>query len=294
MHPMTKRSVEAVLAPPATHMVGDGFRVSNFFPQGYNMPQQRLSPFFLLDYNSPMDFSPREHPRGVGVHPHRGFETVTFAFKGRVAHHDSAGHSGVIGEGDVQWMTAGSGVLHKEYHEREFSRSGGAFHMAQLWVNLPAKHKMEAPRYQAITRDAMTHVDLSDGKSEARVIAGELFGAKGPAKTWSPIIAAVVRIAPGGEADFVLPSGFNSAILLVEGTAIVNESDAPVDHLVVLRNDGEEVHAASIDGATLLVLSGEPLNEPIAAYGPFLMNTYDEIKQAFADVAAGKFGVLEE
>ncbi|MBK9075290.1 MAG: pirin family protein [Flavobacteriales bacterium] len=291
---MTKRSVEAVLAPPATHMVGDGFRVSNFFPQGYNMPQQRLSPFFLLDYNSPMDFGPREHPRGVGVHPHRGFETVTFAFKGRVAHHDSAGHSGVIGEGDVQWMTAGSGVLHKEYHEREFSRSGGAFHMAQLWVNLPAKHKMEAPRYQAITRDAMTHVDLSDGKSEARVIAGELFGAKGPAKTWSPIIAAVVRIAPGGEADFVLPSGFNSAILLVEGTAIVNESDAPVDHLVVLRNDGEEVHAASIDGATLLVLSGEPLNEPIAAYGPFLMNTYDEIKQAFADVAAGKFGVLEE
>ncbi|MBK6754323.1 MAG: pirin family protein [Flavobacteriales bacterium] len=291
---MTKRSVEAVLAPPATHMVGDGFRVSNFFPQGYSMSQQRLSPFFLLDYNSPMDFSPREHPRGVGVHPHRGFETVTFAFKGRVAHHDSAGHSGVIGEGDVQWMTAGSGVLHKEYHEREFSRSGGAFHMAQLWVNLPAKHKMEAPRYQAITRDAMTHVDLSDGKSEARVIAGELFGAKGPAKTWSPIIAAVVRIAPGGEADFVLPSGFNSAILLVEGTAIVNESDAPVDHLVVLRNDGEEVHAASIDGATLLVLSGEPLNEPIAAYGPFLMNTYDEIKQAFADVAAGKFGVLEE
>ena len=294
MHPMTKRSVEAVLAPPATHMVGDGFRVSNFFPQGYSMSQQRLSPFFLLDYNSPIDFSPREHPRGVGVHPHRGFETVTFAFKGRVAHHDSAGHSGVIGEGDVQWMTAGSGVLHKEYHEREFSRSGGAFHMAQLWVNLPAKHKMEAPRYQAITRDAMTHVDLSDGKSEARVIAGELFGAKGPAKTWSPIIAAVVRIAPGGEADFVLPSGFNSAILLVEGTAIVNESDAPVDHLVVLRNDGEEVHAASIDGATLLVLSGEPLNEPIAAYGPFLMNTYDEIKQAFADVAAGKFGVLEE
>ncbi|MBK7086039.1 MAG: pirin family protein [Flavobacteriales bacterium] len=291
---MTKRSVEAVLAPPATHMVGDGFRVSNFFPQGYSMSQQRLSPFFLLDYNSPIDFSPREHPRGVGVHPHRGFETVTFAFKGRVAHHDSAGHSGVIGEGDVQWMTAGSGVLHKEYHEREFSRSGGAFHMAQLWVNLPAKHKMEAPRYQAITRDAMTHVDLSDGKSEARVIAGELFGAKGPAKTWSPIIAAVVRIAPGGEADFVLPSGFNSAILLVEGTAIVNESDAPVDHLVVLRNDGEEVHAASIDGATLLVLSGEPLNEPIAAYGPFLMNTYDEIKQAFADVAAGKFGVLEE
>ncbi|MBK9074715.1 MAG: pirin family protein [Flavobacteriales bacterium] len=291
---MTKRSVEAVLAPPATHMVGDGFRVSNFFPQGYSMSQQRLSPFFLLDYNSPIDFGPREHPRGVGVHPHRGFETVTFAFKGRVAHHDSAGHSGVIGEGDVQWMTAGSGVLHKEYHEQEFSRSGGPFQMAQLWVNLPAKHKMEAPRYQAITREAMMRVVLPDGKSEAQVIAGELFGVMGPAKTWSPIIAAVVRLAAGGEADLMLPNGFNTALLVVEGAAMVNGSDSPADHLVVLRNDGEEVHATSVAGATLLVLSGEPLNEPIAAYGPFLMNTYDEIKQAFADVAAGKFGVLEE
>ena len=291
---MTKRSVEAVLAPPATHMVGDGFRVSNFFPQGYRMPHQRLSPFFLLDYNSPIDFSPREHPRGVGVHPHRGFETVTFAFKGKVAHHDSAGHSGVIGEGDVQWMTAGSGVLHKEYHEQEFSRAGGPFHMAQLWVNLPAKHKMEPPRYQAITRDAMTHVDLPDGKSEARVIAGELFGVKGPAKTWSPIIAAMVRLAPGGEADLVLPGGYNCAILMVEGSAVVNASEVPTDHLVVLHNDGDVVQATSVEGATLLVLSGEPLNEPIAAYGPFLMNTNEELQQAFKDVAAGKFGVLEE
>ncbi len=291
---MTKRSVEAVLAPPAPHMVGDGFRVSNFFPQGYSMPQDRMSPFFLLDYGPPVEFSPREEPRGVGVHPHRGFETVTFGFKGRVAHHDSAGHSGVIGEGDVQWMTAGSGVLHKEYHEQEFSRTGGPFHMAQLWVNLPAKHKMEAPRYQPIKASDMAVVRLPDGKSEARVIAGELFGAKGPAKTWSPIIATVLRIASGGDVTFSLPKDFNSVALVVEGSAQVNGSDAPTDHLVVFRNDGEGVMVTSASGATLLVLSGQPLNEPIAAYGPFVMNTYDEIKQAFADVAAGKFGVLED
>ena len=291
---MTKRTVEAVLPPPAPHMVGDGFRVSNFFPSGYNMAQDRLSPFFMLDYNTPVDFSPREHPRGVGVHPHRGFETVTFAFKGKVAHHDSAGHSGIIGEGDVQWMTAGSGVLHKEYHEQEFSRKGGVFHMAQLWVNLPAKHKMEAPRYQPIAREVMAHVQLPDGKSEARIVAGELFGAKGPGKTWSPIIAAVVRIGAGGEATFNLPASYNGTILLVEGAANINGSDAPADHLVIFRNDGEEVNATSVTGATLLVLSGEPLNEPIAAYGPFLMNTHEELQQAFRDVAAGKFGVLED
>ena len=291
---MSKRTVEAVLAPPAPHMVGDGFRVSNFFPQGYAMGKQRLSPFFLLDYGPPVDFSAREEPRGVGVHPHRGFETVTFGFKGRVAHHDSAGNSGVIGEGDVQWMTAGSGVLHKEYHEKEFSRTGGPFHMAQLWVNLPAKHKMEAPRYQPIKRSDMVNVQLADGVSEARVIAGDLFGVKGPAKTWSPIIAAVVSIGAGGSVDLDLPADFNSMMLVVEGAANINDNDAPTDHLVVFRNDGEGVHATSVSGATLLLLSGDPLNEPIAAYGPFLMNTYDEIEQAFKDVAAGKFGVLED
>lgn len=291
---MTKRSVEAVLAPPAPHMVGDGFRVSNFFPQGYNMAQDRLSPFFLLDYGPPVDFSPREEPRGVGVHPHRGFETVTIAFKGSVAHHDSAGHSGVINPGDVQWMTAGSGVLHKEYHERSYSRKGGPFHMVQLWVNLPAKHKMEPPRYQPIKATDMAVAQLPDGVSEARVIAGELFGVKGPAKTWSPIVAAVLKVGAGGAAEFQLPAAFNSTLLVVEGGAVVNGSEAPTDHLVVFRNEGEEVRVSSSEGATILVLSGEPLNEPIAAYGPFLMNTYEELEQAFKDVAAGKFGVLED
>jgi len=291
---MTKRSVEAVLAPPRTHMVGDGFKVSNFFPSGYNIPQDRLSPFFLLDYNAPVEFSPREEPRGVGVHPHRGFETVTFAFKGKVAHHDSAGNSGIIGEGDVQWMTAASGVLHKEYHEKEFSRTGGTFHMAQLWVNLPAKHKMEAPRYQAIKAGDMPEVQLPDGRSTAHILAGEAFGAKGPAKTWSPIIAAVIKLGAGGKADFELPAGFNSTILVVKGDAVINGAAAPVDNLVILANDGTGVEATSANGAKLLVLSGEPLNEPIAAYGPFVMNTVEEIRQAMVDVQTGKFGVLEE
>jgi hypothetical protein len=291
---MTKRSVEAVLAPPRTHMVGDGFKVSNFFPSGYNIPQDRLSPFFLLDYNAPVEFSPREEPRGVGVHPHRGFETVTFAFKGKVAHHDSAGNSGIIGEGDVQWMTAASGVLHKEYHEKEFSRTGGTFHMAQLWVNLPAKHKMEAPRYQAIKAGDMPEVQLPDGRSTAHILAGEAFGAKGPAKTWSPIIAAVIKLGAGGRADFELPAGSNSTILVVEGDTVINGAAAPVDNLVILANDGTGVEATSANGAKLLVLSGEPLNEPIAAYGPFVMNTVEEIRQAMVDVQTGKFGVLEE
>lgn len=291
---MNKRSVEAVLTPPQPHMVGDGFRVSNFFPSGYNIPQDRLSPFFLLDYNAPVEFAPREDPRGVGVHPHRGFETVTFAFKGKVAHHDSAGNSGVIGEGDVQWMTAASGVLHKEYHEQEFSRNGGTFHMAQLWVNLPAKFKMAEPRYQAIKATDLAVVKMPDGKSEVRVVAGDLLGTTGPTKTWSPITAAVVKVGAGGSADFEVPAGWNATLLMVEGDAVVNGSEAPANNLVILANDGTGVQATSEAGATLLLLSGEPLNEPIAAYGPFVMNTFDEIKVALADVAAGKFGVLED
>ncbi|MEZ4806300.1 MAG: pirin family protein [Flavobacteriales bacterium] len=291
---MKPRSIEAVLAPPAPHMVGDGFRVSNFFPSGYRIAQDRLSPFFLLDYNTPVEFGPSDRPPGVGVHPHRGFETVTFAFKGRVAHHDSAGHSGVIGEGDVQWMTAGSGVLHKEYHDAEFARTGGIFHMAQLWVNLPAKHKKEAPRYQGITKADMTEVAMADGKSSARLIAGELFGAKGPARTWSAITAAMLHVAAGGSIAFELPAEWNSVLLVVEGNAVVNGAVANEHHLVILRNEAGMIEITAAQGATLLLLSGEPLNEPIVAHGPFLMNTEDEIREALADFRAGKFGVLEE
>lgn len=172
------KSVQQILPPTETHWVGDGFRVHNFFPGGYDIDEQRMSPFYLLDYNAKIEFPPSDKPRGVGVHPHRGFETVTIAFKGKVAHHDSTGNSGVIGEGDVQWMTAGSGILHKEYHEREFTRAGGEFHMLQLWVNLPAKHKMTEPKYQAIENHKIAKLPLEDGKGTVEVIAGEITASK--------------------------------------------------------------------------------------------------------------------
>jgi quercetin 2,3-dioxygenase len=182
-----KKQIEKIMTPPAPHMVGDGFRVHNFFPG--NLDMKRMSPFFLMDYNAKVEFPPSDKPRGVGVHPHRGFETVTLAYHGKVAHHDSSGNSGVIGEGDVQWMTAASGVLHKEYHEKEFSKKGGAFQMVQLWVNLPAKDKMSAPKYQALSVNDMGKYELPDKGGHVDVIAGEFKGEKGPAFTFTPIHA---------------------------------------------------------------------------------------------------------
>ncbi len=276
-------------------MVGDGFRVHNFFPGGYNMDQQRMSPFFLFDYNSKIDFSPRETPRGVGVHPHRGFETVTIAYHGKVAHHDSHGHSGVIGEGDVQWMTAGSGVLHKEYHDAEYSRQGGPFQMVQLWVNLPAKDKMTTPKYQAITAAQMGKYQLPENGGVVEVIAGEFKGVKGPASTFTPIEMYNIRIRKGSTVSFNLPANFNTAILVIEGQVKVNETEtAPADNMVLFSNDGETIALAAMEDSVLLVLSGQPIDEPIAAYGPFLMNTHEELQQAYDDLRKGKFGTLGE
>src|SRR6187431_792019 len=216
-----QRSVEAVIAPPPPHMVGDGFRVHNFFPGTKQIGKTRMSPFFMLDYGSKIDFSPKEEPRGVGVHPHAGFETVTIAYQGKVAHHDSAGNSGIIGEGDVQWMTAGSGILHKEYHEEEFSKKGGAFQMVQLWVNLPAKDKTSTPKYQAITRSQMGKFQLPDNGGTVEVIAGEYNGVKGPATTFTPIQMYNVRLKKGATVTLNLPENFNTGILVVEGNVKV-------------------------------------------------------------------------
>jgi len=199
------KSIEAVLAPPPAHMVGDGFRVHNFFPNSRLIDKKRMSPFFLLDYNSKIEFSPRKDPRGVGVHPHRGFETVTIAYHGRVAHHDSRGNSGIIGEGDVQWMTAASGLLHKEYHESEFSKKGGLFQMVQLWVNLPAKFKMTAPKYQEITHDTMGQYQLPGDKGVVEIIAGEYNGVKGPAFTFTPIHLYNARLKKGAGSGSTFP-----------------------------------------------------------------------------------------
>lgn len=292
---MKTKPVQQILAPPAPHMVGDGFRVHNFFPGGYNMGEQRMSPFFLMDYNSKIDFSPRESPRGVGVHPHRGFETVTIAFEGEVAHHDSAGNSGIIAKGDVQWMTAAAGILHKEYHSENFSKKGGPFQMVQLWVNLPAKDKMSAPKYQGITHEQMGKYELPENGGIVEIIAGEFKGVKGPAFTFTPIQMFIVKLKAGHSTAFSLPENFNTGILVIEGEVLVNESDTtPADHFILFRNEGENIHIQAREDSTLLVLSGEPINEPIAAYGPFLMNRHEELEQAFADFNQGKFGRLED
>lgn len=289
----TPKRIEAVLPPPPANMVGDGFRVHNFFPSGYHI-QRQTSPFFLLDYNAPIEFPASDRPRGVGVHPHRGFETVTIAYQGHVAHHDSAGNSGVIDPGDVQWMTAGSGVLHKEYHEEAFSRSGGPFQMVQLWVNLPAKDKMTAPRYQTIRHDQKGAVPLSNTDGTLYVIAGNYHGTPGPAHTFSPIELYDVRLNAGGTVDVDLPAAYNTGILVVNGRVNVNGQDAPADHYVLFKNEGTNIHIIAHEASTLLVLSGDPLNEPVAHYGPFLMNTAEQVQQAIADFGTGKFGVLED
>ena len=289
----TRKTIEAIIAPPAPHMVGDGFRVHGFFP-GDKIDKKRMSPFFLMDYNSKVEFAPRDEPRGVGVHPHRGFETVTIAYHGRIAHHDSAGNSGIIGEGDVQWMTAASGLLHKEYHEESFSRTGGLFQMVQLWVNLPAKYKMTTPKYQEITHGMMGNHVIADNKGVIEVIAGEYKNIKGPASTFTPLHVYNARLIKDANIELNFPPTYNTGILVVEGSAVVNGEKVSTDHFVLFKNDGELISIEANEDAILLILSGEPIDEPIAQYGPFLMNTPEELQQAIRDVSAGKFGVLED
>jgi len=287
------KKVEKIVAPPPTHWVGDGFNVHGFFPNG-PLTGERMSPFFLLDYNAKEDFPPREEPFGVGPHPHRGFETVTIAYKGKLAHHDSRGGGGVIGEGDVQWMTAGSGLLHKEYHEQEYNRKGGAFQVVQLWVNLPAKYKMTEPKYQAITNAEMGRVKLSKG-GEAEIIAGEFNGVKGPATTFSPVHLYNLKPKAGETIELSFPSGYTTAMLAIEGSATINGSEKlRTNHLALFESDGESIEIEAAENSILLVMSGEPLNEPIAQYGPFLMNTQYEIAEAIDDYRSGKFGYLAD
>ncbi len=288
---MKMKSVEQILPPPPVRWVGNGFKVHNFFPGLLDV--ERMSPFVLLDYNAPTWFPPSDIPQGVGVHPHRGIETVTVAFRGRVAHHDSAGHGGVIGQGDLQWMTAGGGVLHKEYHEEEFNREGGEFHMAQVWVNLPRKDKFTPAKYQALVDGDIPRVALDGG--EAKVVAGSFDGVKGIASTFSPMEMYIITLQAGGRAQIVLPEGYNTGILVAGGSVTVNGSHkAPADHFVLFANDGVRIELKANEEALLLVLSGEPLNEPVAARGPFVMNYPEELREAWEDYYAGKFGYLED
>jgi redox-sensitive bicupin YhaK (pirin superfamily) len=287
-----KKEIDRIVAKPSQlGMVGDGFRVYNYIP-GANISQQRISPFLLLDFNAEYDFGPSNHIRGVGVHPHKGFETVTIAYKGSVAHNDSSGSSGVINPGDVQWMTAGSGILHKEYHEQEFSKKGGPFEMVQLWVNLPKKDKSTPAHYQAITKEQMIKVELPDDKGIVNVIAGTFNGAKGSAQTYSPVNLFDIKLKKGGEITTNLPSEYNTAILLINGKAEVNGEIANEHSFVLFKNLGEEITIKAVEDSVLLVLSGEPINEPIASYGPFVMNTQQEIMESIEEFQSGKFGVL--
>jgi redox-sensitive bicupin YhaK (pirin superfamily) len=285
------KSVSAVLDPPSPHMVGDGFKVSNFFPRGYKI---KMSPFFLLDFNAKTELPATTEPRGVGVHPHRGFETVTLSYHGAVAHQDSAGNSGIIYPGDVQWMTAARGILHKEYHEQEYSKSGGPFQMVQLWVNLPAKDKMSTPKYQSIKKGDLGIHTLDADAGTIEVIAGEYEGTKGTASTFSPLNVYNAKLNPGGEVVLNFPSAYNTGFLVIEGKVIINGKYTAVENQFVhFNHDGEEIHLKAPDGSIVLVLSGEPINEPIAQYGPFLMNRPEELKQALDDYNQGKFGYLE-
>ncbi len=290
---MKTKEIEQILAPPPTHWVGNGFKVHNFFP--HLLDAQRMSPFFLLDYNAMMFFSPSDIPQGVGVHPHRGIETVTVAYHGKVAHHDSAGHGGVISEGDLQWMTAGGGVLHKEYHEELFNKHGGDFQMAQVWVNLPQKDKMTPPKYQTLVHSQIPKYQLPEEAGTVEVIAGNYNGTKGIASTFSPVEMYNIKLQKGGKVAVVLPEEYNTGILVVKGSVIVNDKDiAPVDHFILFENEGENITLQAQDEVILLVLSGKPLNEPIAAGGPFVMNTRGEIAQAYQDFYEGKFGHLDD
>lgn len=289
------KSIRSILPPPPFHMVGNGFRVHNFFPSDPQIGESGMSPFYLLDYGSKYNFPPSEIQRGVGVHPHRGFETVTIAYHGSIAHHDSAGNKGVIKEGDVQWMTAASGVLHKEYHEEEFSRKGGVFQMVQLWVNLPSRFKMIPPRYQAISKDEIIRYLLDDKVSTVGIIAGEYKAMTGPASTFTPISLFNVDLIQGSSTDFRFPESYNTGILVIEGEIKINNREtAPEDHFVWLGNEGEDFDIEAMKDSIVLILAGEPLNEPIASRGPFLMNTEEEIKQAMDDFRKGNFGYLEE
>ena len=276
-------------------MVGDGFRVHNFIPGAIPSGMERLNPFIMLDYGSKHYFAPSETPRGVGVHPHRGFETVTIAYHGKVAHHDSAGNSGVIEEGDVQWMTAASGVLHKEYHEKEYSRKGGDFQMVQLWVNLPAKDKMSPPKYQALNSEQISKYLLPENSGTIEIIAGKYGDVEGPASTFTPVHLQNAKLNKGAKVIFSFPATHNTALLVIEGSIKINGTDpVTTDHFVLFRNDGEEFSIDAVEESTILVMSGEPIHEPIASYGPFVMNTREELIQAFADMEAGKFGFLED
>ena len=275
------------------HWVGDGFPVRSIF--SYNDRSAELSPFLLLDYAGPATFPPTDQQRGVGEHPHRGFETVTIVYDGEVEHRDSSGGGGVIGPGDVQWMTAASGIVHQEFHGPDFAKRGGPFEMIQLWVNLAAKDKKARPGYQNITDAQIPRVELADGAGRVRVIAGEYNGAKGPARTFSPMNVWDVRLKAGHPQEFTVPAGHTTALLVLKGRIRLASGETIGEaELAVLERAGGEFSVEALDDATVLVLNGQPIDEPVVGYGPFVMNSQTEIQQAIADFQAGRMGRIAQ
>ena len=288
----TLKKVVDVYESKSTHWVGDGFPVRNLIPS--TGLEREVSPFLLLDYAGPKYFPPSDKPRGVDEHPHRGFETVTIAYQGSVAHRDSGGNAGTIGPGDVQWMTAASGVVHEEKHEQDFTSKGGTFEMIQLWVNLPRALKMSAPKYQTILSNQIPQVEFGKG-GYARVIAGDLNGVKGAASTFTPVNLFDVRINAGESAQLNLPAGFNTAVFLLRGAVELNSSRVVEGEakIALLETDGDLLQIDAKQDSVLLVLSGQAIDEPVASYGPFVMNTRAELAQAVDDYRAGKMGHLQ-
>lgn len=289
-----ERTIDRIFKGAPQHWVGNGFHVSNYFPSGTDF-EKRMSPFFLLDYQAPEQYSPTTKRRGVGTHPHRGFETVTIAYQGAIAHHDSAGNGGIIRPGEVQWMTAGGGILHNEYHEESFAREGGILHMMQIWVNLPKRDKMTAPKYQDLTTRAIPEVVLPGEKGLVRIISGSYEDTKGTALTFTPVHMLDLRLQTGAEVRLPTPNDYNTALLVLQGKIKTNNSPSISESQCILfKNDGDTVRIHSLTDSIVLFLSGAPIEEPLVHYGPFVMNSVDEINQAIDDFNDGKFGHLAD
>ncbi|MFB9846219.1 pirin family protein [Oceanisphaera arctica] len=285
------KNVLNVFTAPHPHWVGDGFPAKTLF--SYQDHGKSVSPFLLLDYAGPMQFSAADHKRGVGVHPHRGFETVTLVYEGEVAHKDSTGQHGTIGPGDVQWMTAGSGILHEEFHSEAFTRTGGMLEIMQLWVNLPQDDKMTSPGYQTITAGQIPYLEVPDQSGTLRLIAGELAGLTGPARTHTPMLVMDGILKASARYQLSIEEGWSAIVVVRKGEVKVNGQPLTAGQTVILSQVGVGLELEATQNSELLILSGEPIDEPLVGYGPFVMNTEAEIKQAMTDFQTGKFGALK-
>ncbi|MBD3896296.1 pirin family protein [Halomonas sp. ML-15] len=287
------KTLQGVYSAANGHWVGNGFPVRTLFNYD-RMGAEHISPFLMLDYAAPFDFSAGGGQRGVGQHPHRGFETVTLVCQGELEHRDSTGSGGLIGEGDVQWMTAGAGIVHEEFHSRDFTERGGTMEMVQLWVNLPARHKSAPANYQTLLADSIPEVILPDGAGRVRVVAGHYEGQRGPARTFTDLNVWDLRLSTGADTQLAVPVGHTTLLVVLSGTVMVNGESLVRGPSVALHGrEGDMLRLQANNEAKLLLLSGEPIDEPVVGHGPFVMNSVEEIQHAFTDFQQGKYGALK-